>query len=273
MRPVFRAKVFVGSFAAAAVSLLTLAVLTSWQVRERQRQAIEQHLIDEAQLIAVLLSQVTSLEGSEMDLEADRLGALVSARVTLIADDGRVVGDSTQTPAELAGLDNHLSRPEVVAARADGIGSSQRYSGTLGTDLAYVAVRATHPAVGYVRLALPLTVIDEQLGTIRTAALGALAAAIPLAALVSWFISTSLARRVSAIAQTANATPPVIFPHRPTTTRATSSEQSHGRWTLPSSSSVDASMNCPETAPGWRPSSAAWLKVSWSSTAKAACSW
>ena len=199
----FRAKVFVGSCVAAAVSLLALAGLVSWQVRERQLTAIEQRLDDEARLIADLLSQVTALDGRELDEEADRLGALVSGRVTFIAGDGRVVGDSTQEEATLADLENHLSRPEVTAAREHGVGSSHRYSDTVGTDMVYVAARASHPAVAYVRLALPLTDVDAELGAIRRATLLALAISIPLAALVSWLVSASLSRRVAAIARVA----------------------------------------------------------------------
>jgi two-component system phosphate regulon sensor histidine kinase PhoR len=203
MRPGFRAKVFLGSLAAAAVSLVTLAMVMSWEVREQQRRAIELRLTDEARLIADLLARATSLDETELDREADRLGELVSSRVTFVADDGRVVGDSTQTPAELASIENHGSRPEVVAARGGGVGSSNRYSATLGTDMVYVAARTLHPSVRYVRLALPLTDINAQLETIRTAMVVAMAAAIPLAALVSWFVSVSLARRVSTIARAA----------------------------------------------------------------------
>ena len=203
MRIGFRTKVFAGSLAAAAVALLALAALLSWQARERQRTAIEQRLTDQALLIADLLAQATSLETRELDQEADRLAELVPGRVTFIAADGRVLGDSTQTQAELATLENHGSRPEVVAARESGVGSSHRYSTTVNTDMVYVAVRASHPEVSYVRLALPVTDIDAQLATIRTATLLALAIAIPLALLVSWFASVSLARPVSAIARAA----------------------------------------------------------------------
>jgi two-component system phosphate regulon sensor histidine kinase PhoR len=204
MKAGFRTKVFVGAFAAAALSLLALSGLMAWQVRERQRAAIERHLSDEAYLAADLLSKATALaDESSLDAEADRLGELISARVTFIAGDGRVVGDSTQTEAELRTLENHLTRPEVVAAREHGFGSSERYSGTISTDMVYVAVRATHPVVSYVRLALPLTDVDAQLAAIVRATLGALAASIPLALLVSWFFSTSLSRRVSAIARVA----------------------------------------------------------------------
>ena len=69
--------------------------------------------------------------------------------------------------------------------------------------MVYVAVRAAHPIVRYVRLALPLTDVDAQLAAIVRATLGALAVSIPLALIVSWFFSTSLSRRVSAIARVA----------------------------------------------------------------------
>ena len=204
MKAGFRAKVFVGAFAAAALSLLALAGLMAWQVRQGERAAIERHLSDEAYLAADLLSKATTLnDQSSLDAEADRLGQLISARVTFIAGDGRVVGDSTQTEAELPTLENHLTRPEVAAARDQGFGSSERYSGTISTDMVYVAVRASHPIVGYVRLALPLTDVDAQLAAIVRATLGALAASIPLALLVSWLFSASLSRRVSAIARVA----------------------------------------------------------------------
>jgi two-component system phosphate regulon sensor histidine kinase PhoR len=204
MKAGFRTKVFIGAFATAALSLLALAGLMAWQVIQGQRASIERHLSDEAYLAADLLSKATSLnDGPSLDAEADRLGQLISARVTFIGGDGRVVGDSTQTEAELRTLENHLSRPEVIAAREQGFGSSERYSGTISTDMVYVAVRATPPLVSYVRLALPLTDVDAQLAAIVRATLGALAAAIPLALLVSWFFSTSLSRRVSAIARVA----------------------------------------------------------------------
>jgi two-component system phosphate regulon sensor histidine kinase PhoR len=50
---------------------------------------------------------------------------------------------------------------------------------------------------------MPLTDVDAQLGAIRRATLVALAASIPLALLVSWLVSASLARRVRAIARVA----------------------------------------------------------------------
>ena len=200
MHTSFRTKLFVASVTAAGVSLAVVALLLSSQVRDRQRNAIAQRLTDEARLIADLLSSAPSLEGAALDREADRLGQYSASRVTFIAEDGRVVGDSTQTLAQLETLENHSSRPEVIAARESGLGISQRLSTTINTDMLYVAARATHPIVRYVRVALPLTEIDAQLAAIRNLTLVALAVAVPFALGIAWLLSARLGRRVHEIA-------------------------------------------------------------------------
>jgi two-component system phosphate regulon sensor histidine kinase PhoR len=199
----FRTQVFVGSLVASAVSLLVAALLLSFQVRERQRAAITQRLTDEARLIADLLSDAPTIDGAALDREADRLGQHSASRVTFIAGDGRVVGDSTKTVEQLQTLENHASRPEVLLARDQGLGVSRRHSTTIGTDMLYVAVRATHAVVRYVRVALPLTEIDAQLAEVRTLTLIALATAVPIALVLTWLLSAPLARRVQDIAAVA----------------------------------------------------------------------
>ena len=204
MRTRFRTKLFVASVAAAAVSLFVAALLLSSEIAARQRDAIEQRLTDEAHLIADFLAAAPALQGTDLDREADRLGAAITARVTLIEENGHVVGDSEQTLEQLKTLENHGTRPEVIAARQTGAGSSQRHSATLGTDMLYVAVRASHPSVRYVRVALALTDVDAQLAAIRHLTLVALAAAIPVALAVAWLMSAPIARRVQTIARVAN---------------------------------------------------------------------
>ena len=201
-RPRFRTRLFLASLAAAAASLLVAATLISYQARERQRAAIESRLVKDALLIADLLAQ-SNVTGPALDEEADRLGTFVEGRVTLIAADGRVVADSTQDGAELAALENHRDRPEVVAARDGERGVATRYSTTVGTDLLYVAVRTSHREVAFVRLALPLTAIDEELAAIWRLTLLALLAAVPVALVASWISSAAMSQRVRAIADVA----------------------------------------------------------------------
>jgi two-component system phosphate regulon sensor histidine kinase PhoR len=198
-----RLKLFIGSMAAAAFAVTTMALLVPLQLRAQERAVIERRLADESKLIADLLTAARDIPEADMDREADRLGTLVAGRVTLIAGDGRVVGDSTQTPAELSALENHASRPEVMAAGDVTVGISQRYSTTLQTDMVYVAIRSNHPVVKYVRLALPLTDVNAQLATIGSATALALVAALVAALVMSWLFSAPLARRVEAVAAVA----------------------------------------------------------------------
>ncbi len=205
MQTSFRTKVFVASVAAAGVSLVVAALLLSWQVRDRQRDAITQRLTDEARLIADL----TCLGHDHSTTRPSTLRPTASARysdsrVTLIAEDGRVVGDSTQTPEQLRTLENHASRPEVIGARENGLGILQRFSTTVNADMLYVAAPANHPLVRVVRVALPLTEVDAQLAAIRKLTLVALAAAIPLALVIAWGFSAPVGRRVQEIAAVAN---------------------------------------------------------------------
>jgi two-component system phosphate regulon sensor histidine kinase PhoR len=199
----FRTKIFVSASVASGVSLLLSAALLSMQVRERQERLIAQRLMDEARLFADLLTAAPGLDRSALDPEADRLAKYSASRVTLIAEDGTVVGDSEQTQEQLTTLENHLTRPEVTAARDHGVGEAQRYSTTLGTDMLYVAVRANHPSVRYVRLALPLTDVDAQLSAIRNLSLVLLGFVVPMALLAAWLASAPLGKRVQAIGRVA----------------------------------------------------------------------
>jgi two-component system phosphate regulon sensor histidine kinase PhoR len=202
VRARFGTKIFLASVAAAAVALLVVSLLLSWQVRDSQREMLEGRLMQEARVIADLLPQGAT-DAAALDAEADRIGRLVQSRVTLVAADGRVLGDSAQPADALGALENHAARPEVADAREAGAGVARRHSATIDTDLLYVAVRAAHPTVRYVRLALPLTDVDAQLATIRTMTLVALAVAVPVTLLVSWILSTPLSRRVGTIAAVA----------------------------------------------------------------------
>ena len=136
----------------------------------------------------------------ELDEEADRLGELLQARVTFIASDGRVVGDSAETLEGVAAMENHAQRPEVVEARERGLGRAQRYSATLRIDMLYVAAPVKHPSIAFVRIALPLTDVRQQLNTVLTATLTALGFALLGGAAIAWVLSSRIGKRVRLIA-------------------------------------------------------------------------
>jgi two-component system phosphate regulon sensor histidine kinase PhoR len=202
--PRFRTKVFIASVGAAAISLVVAATLVAWQARDRQQAAVQERITADARLIAELL-QHSSVRGIEaLDREADDLGRHSEARVTFVASDGRVLGDSTLSGEALAAVENHADRPEIAAARRDGGATARRFSTTVGTDMLYVAVPATHPEVAFVRLAVPLSDISEQLAEVRTLTVVSLLASVPVALALAWVFSASLSRRVQEIAHIAH---------------------------------------------------------------------
>jgi two-component system phosphate regulon sensor histidine kinase PhoR len=86
------------------------------------------------------------------------------SQVTVIAGDGRVLGDSQVQPGALAEVENHGDRPEVRTALAGGVGRDVRRSVTVATPLLYVAVPVGVDGriQGVLRLALPLSVVTSS---------------------------------------------------------------------------------------------------------------
>jgi len=92
-----------------------------------------------------------------------------SLRVTLIAANGTVIGESYLPSNQLSQMDNHIERPEVLAAQEFGEGFSTRYSNTLKTEFIYFAkkVDQNHHGFKYVRLAQSLKSVKDLASTYR----------------------------------------------------------------------------------------------------------
>ena len=199
-----RTRLFLAAFGIAGISLLLAAALVAWLLERQLLDRIATDLLAEARLVADLVARGDAAPGAvELDREADALGNSLGARVTLIEPGGRVVGDTAEDGDSLAAMENHGDRPEIVLARAEGAGVTRRYSTTVERDLLYAAVRVEHPGVAFVRLALPLTAVDDQITTVQRGTAGGLLLALAGALVLAWVTSAAMSRRVSAIAAVA----------------------------------------------------------------------
>ena len=206
-RATYQTKFFLAALVAAVIALGVAGALFATTMRRQIDARIEGTLVAETQLAAELIARSTAaaVPGlQELDEEADRIAQLIGARVTFIAADGRVLGDSSETLDAIATMENHAQRPEIVQAREKGIGSAQRYSTTLRIDMLYIAVPVRHPAIAFVRMALPLTDVRQQLRPVLTATLTALSFALLGAGAIAWVVSARIGRRVRLIAQVAD---------------------------------------------------------------------
>jgi two-component system, OmpR family, phosphate regulon sensor histidine kinase PhoR len=202
----FRTRLFLASVGTAALALAVATLLMSRSMRESLEHEIEAGLVNQARLAAETLADQPATTQAAIDALAETLGRLIDARVTFIAPDGTVVGESSRAFDHLPTIDNHGTRPEILQAQAEGIGRATRYSITVGTEMMYVAVRLRNPEapqLAYVRLALPLTGVEQELATVRRLAFVAFGVALTAALVLAWWASALLTRRVRAIADTA----------------------------------------------------------------------
>jgi two-component system phosphate regulon sensor histidine kinase PhoR len=127
-----------------------------------------------------------------------RVARPTSARVTLIAADGRVVGESERGSAELARLENHRDRPEVQAALGGRVGRDLRRSATLDAPLLYVALplRDAGQVIGVLRLALPLAAVTASYATLHQVMLAGGGLALLFALGIGVFVAGRVTRPV-----------------------------------------------------------------------------
>lgn len=161
-----RGKHFVVSLVLIVVAGGVGGVVAEDRVATLTVERVERDLDVLARTAAVRVAVVD--DAALLDEVADDLGAATGARVTLIAADGRVVGDSEIEHSALADVDNHAKRPEVLETLREGRGVARRPSSTIADELLYVA-RPAQIAGGHgvIRLAMPLVEVDRIRRTTR----------------------------------------------------------------------------------------------------------
>ncbi|ODS56142.1 MAG: hypothetical protein ABS36_06920 [Acidobacteria bacterium SCN 69-37] len=200
----FRTRTFLGILLASAVALGTSTLLVERSLRQFQYDDIRDSLLSQARLAAYLLAlQPATTDEAAIDDEADELAALLQVRVTLLAADGRVLGESEIDGPSLQTLENHAHRREVEGAGQTGTGTAIRPSTTTTVETMYAAVVVDRGPVRYVRLALPLTRIDDRVATLRRLAFIGLAAGLLVALIATAITSRLLSRRLQVIVETA----------------------------------------------------------------------
>lgn len=145
------------------VSMLALGIYLSHFVRQTYLNAQESKLESEALSIGDAITSNLLSAGSSPNFDpiAEHWAEILNARVTIIAPDGTVWGESTQDHSLLV---NHGDRPEVIQALTSGVGTSTRYSQTLGQTMMYTAVSVVNneKILAIIRVALPIQAITAN---------------------------------------------------------------------------------------------------------------
>jgi len=162
---------------ALAIFLITALgiAITSFVVGRAARAALESELSDSLTTTASIVNAEVDKalflgrKSNELHARSHFLAEASGGRITFIAPDGTVLGDSFVPAGQLSRMDNHADRPEVRAALEGRHGGSVRLSKTTGERLLYSAVPAISDGqlIGVVRASVPLRDVEKKIARIQ----------------------------------------------------------------------------------------------------------
>jgi two-component system phosphate regulon sensor histidine kinase PhoR len=161
-RDIFR-RIFILYAIIMVLAVLFTELYITDTVRDGHIKGLRDNLAVEAALIADGVSFKTA---SPLDDLSKRFKGKTGSRVTIIAPDGRVLGDSDTDSTR---MDNHAHRQEIQQASLSGTGMAVRFSDTLKYNFLYVAIKVERGAgpEGFIRLSIPLKDVDASINLLR----------------------------------------------------------------------------------------------------------
>ncbi|MGH7773578.1 MAG: ATP-binding protein [Candidatus Binatia bacterium] len=197
------------SYLAVVLLLFTFFYLYSGPIIKKfYISSLSVKMEQEAKTLSRLLPP--NLEGAALDKICRELAQDLKSRLTIIALDGKVLGDSDEPSLT---MENHRTRPEVVGALTMGVGTSIRYSTTVKYDMLYQAIlQGEKDQTRIVRISVPLHAVEETIGSIRETILFGLLIASALGLTLAFFFSRHLGRRVQRMAAFSQNVSKGVFP-------------------------------------------------------------
>lgn len=180
-------KLFAATLGLLVLALALLGVLSADATRTHLMDEIGRRLETDAEMLKILIATNAGPQGLQSALQS--MSRRLEVRFTVIEADGRVIADSDGDPS---GMDNHNQRPEVVQARSTGKGVHRRYSETVRTDMMYHASLLSQPPGRVVRVALPLTRVEQEVGHVYRTMFVAFLGIVAVAAAVTFFVAREI---------------------------------------------------------------------------------
>jgi two-component system phosphate regulon sensor histidine kinase PhoR len=218
LRSRFLWKLYAGYALLIVLTALVVGALVATRMVRDAVAETDRVLLGDATLLRVLAAEALAAEAlvagdSEDDPRSDfstlerrvrEIARATASRLTVIRADGEVIADSTVSPS---GLDNHGTRPEIVAARADGIGRAGRLSRTLGQRMRYVALAFHEDGAirGFARAAIPLVSVEARLAALRRLVVLGAAIATLAALALAFVVAQRITRPLHALTAAAQA--------------------------------------------------------------------
>jgi two-component system phosphate regulon sensor histidine kinase PhoR len=216
-----RTKIVLTYIGLIVVGVIAVSIISSWQINDYLERRAASQLRSQESLLATLFSSgslKTDSLGTD-DEELQEVARTLGIRLTIIANNGRVLYDSDVRRDSLVHLENHAQRPEILRAHDGEIGMDTRHSVSVAEDFLYAARRITGGPAGvldsaYVRAALPLTEIRTLNAQIQKIIWAVAIIILLVSVVVSYQVSKRIARPVLEIARTAQSIKSGDLEHR-----------------------------------------------------------
>lgn len=135
--------------------------------------------------------------------QAKHLKEATFERLTYVRADGKVLGDSDQSPEQ---MDNHLNRPEIASAAANGVGYVTRYSDTLKEKMLYAAIPVKNEALettGFLRISMSLEQVGKSIRSLWYFLISGLIILFLIAGIVSYRIAKGITHPIEKMTKVA----------------------------------------------------------------------
>jgi two-component system phosphate regulon sensor histidine kinase PhoR len=205
----FRRRLALAGILTAAMALIVVLLVQGRVLSADTRAETRERLRAEARILAEALSVPWSIQGPGywVDDLVDRSGRSTETRLTVVALNGAVLGDTTASGDALRAIENHANRPEVREALSLGEGTDERLSITTHERQMYVAVHVRHEGrlLGVARASLSLARIEMRAFELQRSLGIALLSVLVLASGLAWWLSRPLAAPMARILEGAQA--------------------------------------------------------------------
>ena len=171
------------------ISLFAVSIYSSNFIKSFFLEKTKKDLVVCGKLLSDQISSfLTPLNLKALDDLCKKIDESSSTRITVILPDGKIVGDSKK---DIAIMDNHLNRPEILTAAGGDIGSFIRESETLRIRMMYVAIPlfSKDSIIAVLRVSLPITSINNTIDKIQAHILWVGFLVALFASVLSFFVS------------------------------------------------------------------------------------
>jgi len=186
-----------------AILLLTGSILlfTFQSLRDHYVESLEKELYSlNYALEPSIAPLVLKNDFSSLDSLVKSQGQKTKSRITIISVDGEVLADSEKDPRT---MENHRDRPEILAAIADSVGNSIRYSTTVNESMLYTAIKLSYNGrlLGFSRVSFFVKDIDFILDSLKDRIFKITSLVLIISIFVIWIFSRSLTNPIKQLAE------------------------------------------------------------------------